>query len=195
MIDENNRQPNYATREFTIAPGALVQVARASDFLVCLASSAPFRVSLDSQPASDFEAGLTLSPAGGFALAAIENTGAASLTITLGFGVGNVRDARISGQVGTKETMPDTLTSGAAVSVATGGATLIRGANSARREIVIINSGAGAVYIGSDAAAVAGAGLPLQAGQSMTLQTAAAIYARNDSGAAVNVAWAELEFA
>lgn len=193
MNDENTRQPNYATRDFTIPAGALVQVARASDFLVCLASSAPFRVSMDNQPASDFEAGLTLSPVGGFQLVAIENTSAASLNVRLGFGIGNVRDARISGQVGTKETMPDQLTTGAPVACLAGASTLVIAANSARREAVLINNGAGVVFIGS-AGAAAGAGLPLQAGQSMTLQTSAAIYARNDTGAVVPVAWAELEF-
>jgi hypothetical protein len=193
MIDENTRQPNYATRDFTIPAGALVQVARASDFLVCLQASAPFRVSMDNQPASDFEAGLTLSPVGGFQLVAIENTGAATLTIRLGFGIGNVRDGRISGQVGTKETMPDQLTTGAPVACPTGASTLVIAANSARREAVLINSGAGVVYIGQ-AAGAAGAGLPLQAGQSITLQTSAALYARNDTGSAVPVAWAELGF-
>ena len=63
-----------------------------------------------------------------------------------------------------------------------------------RRELVIVcdENAAAKVYICGSAGAGAGEGLPLAPGQSLTLETAAAVYCRNDTGAAVAVAVAEL---
>lgn len=185
------RAPSYATREFEIPAGGSVSTFRQADFLTCLEATAPFRLSFDNAPRTDFQAGLTYRTAEGFQRVEIINEGATVLRVTLGFGKGDISDSRLTlgGTLSNAEDMPDTATSGAPVWAANSAITLLAAANTFRRELIMVNSGPGTIYIGGDAAAAAGEGLPLAVEQSLILNTTAAIYARNDSGAfcAVNV--------
>ena len=185
----DKRPPTYAVRHFTIPAGASVETYRAADFLTCLGATAGFKLSFDNAPRVDFEAGLTLRTAGGFTRLEMINEGASDISITLGFGRGDIQDSRLTlgGTIGADNIAPENFAAGAPVSALNAAAKLIAAANANRREIVLVNAGAATVYIGGDAGAVAGAGLPLAGGQSLALTTSAAIYARNDTGAAVAV--------
>jgi hypothetical protein len=166
-----------------------VQTYRDADFITCLEATGPFKIAFDHGPTVEFEQGLTYRTRDGFKFVDITNESAGDITVTIGMGRGDVRDARLSiaGTVATDANAPEIFTAGAPVSALNAAATLIAAADLNRREILLVNAGAGTVYIGSNAAAGAGAGLPLVGGQSLALTTSAAIYARNDSGAAVDI--------
>lgn len=185
---------SYAVREFTIPAGATVSAVRDAGFVTCLDASRKFKISFDDGTQNDFEAGLTYRPKDGFTRLAIYNPSDSVLTVRLGLGKGNIADARVTISAGntlaTRERNTDQLATPAPISAADGAVTLLAPADDLRREFmaVIPSDAGGAVYIGGDAGAVAGQGLPVQAGQSLTLSTGAAIYARNDTGAVVNIA-------
>ena len=190
-----NKSPSYTTRKITIPAGGSVQIYRDAFFVACLEAQAPFRISFDGGPQTEFEAGLTYNPENGVRLVEVINTGASDNAVTMAFGRGSIQDSRLTlgASIATKVEAPNTFATGAPVSALDAATTELAVANSNRVEILIANDGAGKVYIGGDAAATAGQGLPLGPGASMVLTTAAAVYARNDSGGAVALAVAEME--
>ena len=191
-----NNAPSYAVRAFQVPPGESIQVYRQSNFLTCLEGNIAFKVAFDGNSASDFETGLTYREARGFTQVEIINPDATTtLTVKLAFGKGDVNDARlvISGAINAKIAAPETFATGAPISATDAATTLLAAENGNRAEIIISNDGSGKVYIAGNAGAVAGEGLPVDAGGTLVLTTTAAVYARNDSGAAVPVAVAELE--
>lgn len=185
----------YATRSFTVPANGSVEFVRTASFLTVLDASAAFEISFDNGPRSAMEAGLTLRTQDDFQRVEIINTTGSVLTVKVGLGRGDVRDSRLtlSGSIQADIVAPDVLTTGAPVAAANAAVTLLAAADANRREVlaVVDLSAGGAVYIGGDAAAAAGEGLPVQPGQSLTLTTSAAVYVRNDTGAAVNVSKAE----
>lgn len=190
---------NYATLAYTIAAGGTISIIRQADFVACLTASDKFRIAFDDGSESDFEAGLTYAPGEGFSRLTLRNPNASAITVQLGIGAGAIRDGRVTINAGvtlpTRESAPDVLSTGAPVSAATGAATQLAPANGLRREILLVNTDSAAtVFVGGNAAAAAGEGIPVLAGQSLTLESSAAVYARNDSGAAVAVAVAEMEW-
>jgi len=188
--------PSYAVRAYTVPPGDSVQVYRRSTVLTCLEGNIPFKVAFDGNSASEFEKGLTYREAQGFNRIEVINPSAtAALQVKLAFGKGDVSDSRLSltGTIVTEETAAPVFNTSAPVSAGDGAATLIAAANGNRSEIMIANDGAGKVYIAGNSGAGAGEGIPLDAGGVMVLTTQAALWVRNDSGAAVAVAVAELE--
>lgn len=193
----NKPNPNYAVMSLSIAAGDSIEISKTASFMVCLEASASFKVQFDRNPKTDFEAGLTFTHRDDFNHVQIINDSADELDVTLGFGRGDIRDARltIGGSISTRAQMPDVFTTGGPISAVNAATTALAVANAKRRELLLTNSGTGTVYIGGDAAAVAGQGLPLAAGAFMQLENTAAIYARNDSGVAVAVAVAESEWA
>lgn len=185
-------RPSYSAKTYTLEPGEAVELHRYADFVVCLEARAPFAIAFDGGPETEFEKGLTFEAVTAFARVRIVNTDAATQTIRLGLGSGGIRDSRLalSSAISTVPAGADTFVAGAPVIVPDGDAVQVLGADQGRREAVLVNDGDGRVYIGGAAGAEAGEGLPLEPGQAMTLTTAAKIFARNDSGAAVPVAWA-----
>jgi len=119
----------YATRRFTIPAGESLTTIRDSNFVTCLDAGGPFRVRFDDGPESDFEAGLTYSPDGGFSRLEMRNTNPSAIDVFLGFGKGNINDARVtisSGQVlQVSANSPDTFEAGAAVSCDDGSTTVV----------------------------------------------------------------------
>ena len=184
---------SIVTRTYTIAAGSSVKMSRKADFLRCLESTGIAEVQFDNAgDGGDLEGGLAYWPQGGFSQADILNPTASDITLIIAVGKGRMEDNRATVNTGqtlpTRETAPDVLSANAPVSAVNAAATLLSAANAKRREILIVNTDAAAtVYIGGDPAAAAGAGVPLLPGQSLTLETSAAVYARNDSGAAVSV--------
>ena len=191
-----SNKPTYATRDFTIPANGSVEAARVSSVLTILQADAPFRVSFDNGPLSDMEQGLTMREP--FSRVELVNETGTDINVKLGFGKGDIRDSRLSfaGQIGTKESMPDVLATPLPVACADAATTPLAAANTKRREIVLTNpsTAGGSIYIGGDAAAVAGQGIPVEPGQTFGLETQAAVYVRNDTGASVSVHLAELEF-
>lgn len=192
------RPVTYAVRQFLIPAGETVSVVRDAGFLTCLDATAPFKVAFDEGSENDFEAGLTYTPVEGFDRVAMRNPTAGPITVRLGFGKGAIADARVVLSSGntlwTRERPADQVSTGAAIAAASGAVTLLAAADALRREIMVVapTTATGPVYIGGAAAAAAGEGIPLLPGQSLTLSTGAAIYARNDTGAPVALAVATI---
>jgi hypothetical protein len=195
----------YRKSTNVIASGATLRITRRGDFFHVISADEAFTVGFDGAGLSPFFAGLEYEVRNGefFASVEIENVSADPLTITFGIGAGGVRDGRltVSGLLSVADTdglsfsdllPPDTLTTGDPVSATDAANTQLAAANAARREIMMVNVHASStIYIGGTGA-TAGQGIPVLAGQSLTLTTSAAIFARNDSGGAVLVAVAEM---
>lgn len=188
----------YAVRRYTIGPGETVDIVRDAGFITCLDATAAFKIRFDDGSASDFEAGLTYRPTTGFERVSLLNHNDETIVVRLGFGKGDIADARVTISAGNtlsvRELVADELDTPAPISVANGAVAALVAANDLRRELLVVSpvTAAGTVYIGGDAAAVAGQGLPLMPGQSLTLTTGAAVYARNDTGEAVALAVAAM---
>ena len=184
----------YVARTYTIEAGDIVEIARDSAFLTCLTSTGNFKLRFNDGSETRFEAGLTYRPASGFLKVSARNHTAQAITVTFGFGKGEITDSRvnITNAIDTNMVAPNTLATGDPVNVTTSGSALLAAANNLRREVMVINTDATAVIYVNGSFATAGQGIPVLAGQSLTLSTSAAIYARNDSGGAVSVAVAEL---
>jgi len=201
--------PNITTQSYIVPANGSAALFREAEFLTCLEATAPFRVKIDNGPEFDMESGLSMTFPAAFTRVELIDTSGANNTIKVAVGKGNVRDGRfnLSGSVNVstpapidvsaapiREDVPDVLTTGGTVSALDAATTSLVAANALRRELILVNEGAGTVYIGGAAGATAGQGIPLLAGQSLFLDTTAAAYARNDSGAAVNVSVTESEW-
>lgn len=181
--------------------GGSLFVDRAASFLICLEASHLFKIRLGTGPISDFEAGLRMRPGEPFEKVEIINKAAEPLTVKLGFGQGDVRDARLTittdvktvaqGITATREAAPDDFAV-AHVTASTGATTLLSDTDANRRELLIVNTHSSGMVQIVDNATAAGQGIPVLPGQSLTLQTSAAVYVRNDSGASVDLAVAGL---
>lgn len=191
----------YQTSSYTVPAGGSLIVDRFASFLICLEASHLFKIRLGTGPISDFEAGLRMRPGEPFEKVELINKAAEPLAVKLGFGQGDVRDARLTittdvktvaqGITATREAAPDDF-SVAHVTALNGGTTLLSGADENRRELLIVNTHDAGIVQVVDNATAAGHGIPVLPGQSITLHTAAAVYVRNDSGSSVDVAVASL---
>ncbi len=107
------------------------------------------------------------------------NAGGSPLTVTVGMAIGKVSDNRltVTGTLATLEVKAATLDSLADVAMNNGSATLLAAADSTRRELIVTNLLANAVSgrVG-DSGVGAANGVELQAGDSITLTTTAAVY-------------------
>jgi hypothetical protein len=191
--------PTYATRSYTVAPGSSVQVVRHSDFLTCLEASASFKVSFDNQPRTDFEAGITYRTEGGFTLVEIINESAEPLTVKLGFGRGNVTDARnvITGSVDVsgseiKVASPSDFIALAPVSIAAGTSAQIFFADARRVECGMKNIGTDRVWISSQNSTLA-IGHPLDPGETLVLTTSDGLGAYSPDADALIALWSILK--
>lgn len=185
------------TFSYTLADGEAVTINRKGDLFSCLAASGGFKVGFDNTSSFDWASGLSLRTPGEFEQVRIVNTSGAANPIQVAIGFGDLRDARLTlggAVVNTLRTVPDVLTTGAAIAAANAANTLIAAANAQRNEIIIANLGAATVYLNGTPGAIAGQGIPLAGGGLMVLENTAAIYARNDTGGAVNISATESEF-
>lgn len=191
------KSPNLQTFTFALAAGAAEQINAAGEFFRLADADGPVAVQIEALPETEFQPGQGYQvPAGmEFDRLTVRNPGAASVTMTIVIGTGRFDDFRFfaTSILDTREQSPDTFATGAPVTAATGAATLLAAANTARAEIIVTNDGGGKIYIGGDAAAAAGEGTPLGTDATLVLTTTAAVYVRNDTGAAVSVAVAEVE--
>ena len=190
---------SYRKFSVKVAVGATHRITRRGDFFHAITANQPFSVAWDDGAPTAFFAGLTYETPddASFNEVLIENTGDAELNIELGIGAGGVRDGRLTltGEIGTRKRTPEVFETPLPVSAVNGAVTTLVGINSKRNEIIVVNADAAAtVYVTGLSSALAGQGLPLQAGQSLTLETTAAVRVRNDSGNAVQISFAETEF-
>lgn len=180
---------SYQTIGFNAAAGAVQELNIAGNYLACLqASEATFNIKIGDSAASLFAAGLKLrAPIGQqFSTVTIDNTaGTGTLTGTMAYGAGDFSDQRFIDATA----LLATLTSEPDAACAPAAATQVLGADSNRQSVTISNLGTNVreVRVG-DSNVAAGQGYELPAGQSITLNTTAALYVYNPHTAAQSVA-------
>jgi hypothetical protein len=195
-----NGNVNYKALAYTIGAGETLGVEKQSGFITCLEASAAFKIKFDDGSFSDFEAGLTYSPLNGFNRVDIRNPTENAISVTLAFGTGEINDARVTISAGTdlnvKERVPDVFSTGAAITCVKGTTTLAAAYNPNRKELFIVSptDADGPIYIGGTISTPQQSGLPLAAGQSLVLNTSAAVWIRNNTGTNLSVSVAEIEF-
>lgn len=181
---------SYIIRSLTIPAGEFVQIPTPGDFVTCLTASAAFKLSFDSGPQNDFENGLTVRPRVAFRGVALHNPSGADIAVRLGIGRGDFADNRFipAEAIGVKPKSPDTLQTGAPVSVGAGATVALDGADTARVEIAIRNlSTSERIWVqGPDETGAEG--WPLDAKEGVILTTTAAVSIYNPNAAAIDVA-------
>lgn len=121
----------------------------------------------------------------------VKNNNASAVAAVLVIGVGDVDDARLSGQLDLAKAA--TITSAADVAIAATSTAIIKAANLSRIEVMITNlsTNTASFRIG-DAAAGAAKGVELLPGATITLTTTAAVYGYNSHTAAQSLAVLEV---
>lgn len=179
-----NDQISYAEFTLTVPANSSVPIERQSDFVACLSSTADFKIRLNNSPSAFFTAGLTVEPIGGLESVQVVNDTATPLTVTLAFGRGNIRDSRVTLNANqilpTRESAPDLLNMDATL-MSAGQYTLIKAANTLRKNIILQNSGGDMVLIVPSQASGA-SGYQLMPGAALSLDTASAIYGYGGTG-------------
>lgn len=185
-----NTQPQYRSDQWTVPAGGRIEVARAGEFLVCLEASSPFEIAFDHGSETGFEAGLAFKVPDGFQRVRIYNPNAGDIVVRLGFGRGDLRDARlvVQGSVKTAPQSPAVFETPGPVTVAAGAAVQLAGANLERRELAVKNlSGSETIWL-KDQGAAGAAGWPLAPYEGAILTTTAAVYAYNPAAGSVEIA-------
>jgi hypothetical protein len=90
--------PHYREYTYTLAAGQRVEISGQSGFMTCLSAQADFKVSFGGTPETEFRQGLTYeaTPGETMNIVAIRNDAATQNEITVAFGSGSIRDARLS---------------------------------------------------------------------------------------------------
>ena len=190
-------RPIYKRLAYTLSAGEMVSINRTCRQVTCLAASEPFRVQFDDGSETDFESGLAFRNDAGFQKVTLRNPTAGPITVAVGLSNGDVTDARlvlaggiateVQNTVTTRPQVPDAFTAPAPVNCSNGVSTQVLAADALRKEAILTNTAtSGTVYV-QPFATSAGRGVPIAAGQTLVLTTSAALYVRNDTGAAVTV--------
>lgn len=191
----------YAIRSFTIPANGTVSYSRPADFLSCLEAGGDglFLVRFDDGSANDFEAGLTIKPEAEFKRIELINETSSAMVVRLAFGRGDITDSRLSiqGSIKTQEIVPDTFITYAPAVCPSGANTLTSSQNSDRSRVILrtLADAPGTVFVTHALSSGAGAGLPLEPGESLTLETSDGVYIRNDTGSDVTVYYGIMRFA
>ncbi len=192
---------SYSDKTYTISAGASVGISGTGVFVACLAASKPFKLEVDSQNAHTFEAGLTRRKPQGFKTLRIENPNDTPIEVRLGIGSGDIDDNRVTINndegLATRAKVPDAAASGLVV---VNDATTLQLVPDTplRTEIIFSRSSeeTGLVYIHTNpgAASAAKEGVPMLPGSSLTLNSTAALYVSNNSGAVSEISFLEAKF-
>lgn len=178
---------NYATRDYTVEPGATLQIVRQAQFVACLAASDTFKIAFDDGSESDFEAGLTYSPESGFSRILIRNPGATTLTVSLGIGAGNIRDGRVTINAGVtlpvRAASPDKLTTHPQQVFSGATLTKIASADPLRKELVIYNKAGSAIMLRKAGDTGATEGINIGVGERFIMEFSGDLYAQSVSTA------------
>ena len=146
-----------------------------SNIVNCYDGVAPFTIKPDGNDPVELQKGVGMTFESRFNSLTIANTSAASQTVKLYVGAGEIRDNRLVAQGGISVSGSPVAT--LIVAAVTGTAALIEPQNSNRVQVMIVNTGAALCYIGLTAGVTAANGLPLSAGASLNLTCQSAIYA------------------
>ncbi len=184
------------TGQFTVLAGQMLEIGATGDFVRCLESTATFEISLNSGSRLYFSSGIEYKTSGTDEFTSIQifNVGGSPLTVTLGWGYGELNDNRLTATAALNIATPTGLQTTADQTVNSNSSGLIVAANNDRKEVIISNlaDNGGKMRIG-DSNVSSTRGVELSPGQSITLTTTAAIYAYNLGVSSQNVAILEVE--
>lgn len=171
-----------------LADGAQMEFPFRGNFVRMVTSTGLLKLGLDDGPMVAFPSGGKWKPMGDFSKVRIQNDtgGSVSFTIALAYGEFDIDEVRLAGGVmllGGVALAPT-----ADVTLAPTAATLVKAANASRKEILITNLSTTVTLRVSGAAVGAAAGTPVGPGQTITLETQAAVHAYNPDAGAVDVA-------
>ncbi|PRZ48007.1 hypothetical protein [Tritonibacter scottomollicae] len=185
----NNKAPQYQANTWTVPANGILEVARSAEFLICLEATAPFKITFDQGVETNFEQGLSFRVLNEFRQIRIRNPNAQDISIRLGFGRGDVTDARlvVSGSVEVETEAPGVIDTIDVFTVGAGASALVDGADLRRQELLLRNlSDTDDVWLRGDANTTAGGHL-LKASEGAVLSTSAAVYAYNPNGSGVDL--------
>ncbi len=164
-------------------------------YVVALSATGGFDLAFGDGPFTPFLAGLKVQLAEGetFKTLRVRDTTGNPNTIMVGVGFGDLTDARLNLSGSISITGSQNIASVADVALAAGATTQIVAANVARRSVIIKNLAANTqtMRIG-DAAAGAARGVELAPGETIVIDSGAAIYGYNPGGAAESVSVVEV---
>lgn len=170
----------YSDYRFTIAAGDSIVVHAVGRYVTCLEANIDFEIGIGSDALQFMTQGLTVEMAPGevFTQVTLDNTGgAAPLVVRVGIGTGNLRDQRLTLTGSIDVSKGDALSTLADVALVAATATLISALDLTRREIIVTNlTGNTAVVRIGDSNVAAARGTPLQPGESIALDTTAAVH-------------------
>ncbi|MGH1445574.1 MAG: hypothetical protein ACRBBO_05970 [Cognatishimia sp.] len=186
--------PKYSSDTWALAIGEKLLIHRVGTFLKCLSATARFDIAFGNQnqfsPETQFRQGLSFRMNEGYDTVLIHNTNTYEISVELAFGDGDLDDNSLilESQVSVETVSPDTISTGAPVSLGAGATGQLVAANSARSEVLIKNlSTTERVWV-QGAAVAAAEGFPLDGKEGLVLTTSAAVRAYNPSGVAIDVA-------
>lgn len=181
----------YSDYRLTIAIGDSVVVHAVGRYVTCLEANIDFAIGIGSDALQFMAQGLTVEMAPGetFDKIMLDNTGGASpLVVRVGIGTGNLRDQRLSLTGSIDVSKGDAFSTVADVLLTAAVATVIRAADTARREIIVTNLSANAAVVRiGDVNVAAARGTPIEPGESLILDTTAAVYGYSVPGESVAV--------
>lgn len=179
----------------TIAAGDSVPIHASGAYVVALSATGSFALAFDGGPFTPFLAGLKVQLAHSetFKTVRIKDTSGNPNTIMLGLGFGDLTDARLNLSGAITIAGSQNIATVADVALAAGVATQIVAANVARRAVVVKNLAGNlqTMRIG-DAVAGAARGLELAPGETISIDSGAAVYGYNPGGAAESVSVMEV---
>lgn len=181
-----------STYTYTIGAGKSKKIASRGRFVRGMASELPYELRLDDSAPSKFQTGVAFQSPEFFSEVELINTASVEQTIEIIISDGVVDDARLVGQIdisGGIRFAGNTAAGYGAIDVTTA-ATLVRPDNSKRASVVIQNTGASKIYVGSDAAVTTANGLQIDPGGMVSITTQSAVYAVSETGTN-NVRWLE----
>jgi len=176
----------YEYRKITLAAGIGEALNISGKFLRLLSTTGVVKIGFNGDEAYELPAAVGVYAPDGFSQIRFVNPGTGSITIELAVGGAEITDDRlnVSGTIGVSSiatpvdlSKAATLTPTADITLAAAAATLIKAINLNRREIMItaLAANGGAVRI-AGATVAANIGLEIAPGQTVTLDTTAAIY-------------------
>ena len=180
----------YKTYSYDIAAGAAVDIRARGNYVRCVEANADFELAIDGEIAGFFAKGIGYQTIDGEEfreVRAINNSGAPlSLKISIGFG--RIQDSRASFGGSLKLAVPVTLQDVADKALVAGVVTQVVPQNTSRREVLITNLASNSAIIRVGSASVSGTrGTELTPGQTLTLDTTAAVYAYSASALSVAI--------
>jgi hypothetical protein len=189
LISQGIAQTRYQELTFTLAPNAVQEIFEVFNYFRVLTSAVPIEVQFgaDAFKTRFSGAGIGVRFENTPDRVTIRNLGAGSETITIALAMGFIYDDRlnvsgtvsVSGAVTVTNAISNTTASALAsiadVAIASGALTAIVAANTARRGVIITNTGANNMRIGDSVNTGAARGALLLPNQSITLETLNAV--------------------